>query len=167
MREPLSWSLSGFHMMCVTQGACLQRKHGIRQKANATSLHDLERLVQPNPQCGFFYARGFPYNFKRAQIHPTDEQCEEVWQAMRTNMDWIGLVEEYKTTFDLLKRLTGLELLMISSNVANKTEDRLRMKDIVNTTAETRLLGVNELDIQLYRRVQEYFTRDMWDEAFD
>ena len=54
MREPVSWSLSAYHMMCSKQGIC--QKQG---KSNASSIEDLERLMQSNQQCGFFYRGGW------------------------------------------------------------------------------------------------------------
>ena len=162
IREPLSWSLSGFQMMCVEQGACIRKKQGKRQYANAT-VENLERLIQPNPQCAFLHSSGFLYNaqLKRAQFHPNSTQCDNVWESIRTKIDWIGLVEEYDTTFDLLKVITKLNFQMIKENIA-KRDDRLRMKHIVNTTTETKLLEANALDIILYERIKAYFKKEMW-----
>lgn len=163
IREPLSWSLSGFQMMCVEQGACIRKKRGIRQYAN-TTVEDLKRLIQPNPQCAFLHSSGFLYNAqpKRVQFHPNSTQCDNVWEAIHMRIDWIGLVEEYDTTFDLLKSITKLNFQMSKENIA-KRDDRLRMKDIMNTTAETKLLKVNALDIVLYENIRAYFKKEMWD----
>jgi hypothetical protein len=158
-REPISWALSAFFMICVRQNGCRADK----QHANATSLDDLQRLAQPNPQCGFVHRGGLPYNHDpELRLHPNSSQCERVWEEYRTYMDWVGTVEDYDTTMHLLERIFGFSVPTNSANVETH-ETRLRWKDIANTTTETQLANRSQLDLQLYRRVQNHYTIDRWE----
>jgi hypothetical protein len=159
LRQPLPWALSHYYMACIVQKDCQPPEMGI---PNATSLDDLTSLATPNPQCGFLYRGGVPYHYNpRWSFTPTVEQCEDIWQDLITYMDWVGLVESYDTTMSLLEKIVGREVPVVKANV-RISEKKLRMEDVINTSAEEKLQLMHELDEDLYRKVKGHFTMDMW-----
>jgi hypothetical protein len=171
VRNPTSWALSAYHMLCVQQGMCepsnidtSKRKHlmSTSNKVDPKSLDDLMRLVKPNPQCAFLYRGGKPYHYSpKWRFEPTKEQCDNIWDEMTTHFDWVGLTEEYDKTIHLLESTMGFEIPMIISNVQT-SEDKLKMKDIQNTTAEEWLHSIQTLDEDIYQKVKQHYSIDKW-----
>jgi hypothetical protein len=66
LREPISWALSAYFMMCIKQRICLPNNNNStnnrKRIPNVTLLQDLQRLAQPNLQYAFLLRGGLPHH---------------------------------------------------------------------------------------------------------
>jgi hypothetical protein len=171
LREPISWALSAYFMMCIKQRICLPNNNNSERIPNATSLQDLQRLAQPNPQCTFLLRGGLPYHHRQQNwTPPVHSQCEgDLWQHFLQHMDWVGWLQHgtnSSTTMTLLDRILGFDIPLHSANV-EQHEDKLGLQDIAHTPTELHLRKISALDSELYRRVQAFYTMDLWESLED
>ena len=160
LRDSLPFALSHFNFFHV------QKRNPTFEQCNATEENFI-RLSLSNPQCQFL-AHGEPS--MRAQkvkgVLLTPATCDEVYDTLLDNMDWVGTTERLSNeTLPLLSRLLHLpESTEFSNHRVTKNTSLVHLKtEALSLTAINKILSTTSLDRKLYESALEDFHFDMWE----
>lgn len=106
-REPLSFSISYFNYY---HGVSHEKRRFEYLPEEQMTEENYRQTMHFNPQC-LFLARGeqaYQRNFPEKRLNLTQAECDQAYECMKTNMDWIGTTERLQNeTMPLLNHLIG------------------------------------------------------------
>lgn len=155
LREPVSWAVSAFNYH--------HRRVASLSILNGTN--EALRQVSPNnPQCEFLLRS---YKYKAApekRFSPKQEECNSVFNAMKTQMDFVGSTDHLKETTDILHFLLDLPKNFTFTHEKSAGQDKtllpLRYEQLSDETIQY-LCNISVLDYELYANSHEEWSVKM------
>jgi len=180
VREPISHLISAFNYKCITQQNKCERLH---KKSLRKNVDGLLRLAHENVQCFYFLRRWKTLNEEfDKKDSPSLEECKSVYcDKMKNIFDWIGTLEKYNETIDVLEKVlygrnvtnstfrSNFKIWNKSKFADNSTFYRLKANKALlslsslNDTAIAYLKHKSSYDQMMYQSIQvEYQMKDLY-----
>jgi hypothetical protein len=164
LREPVSFQISAFNYYYL---------HEKRAIANDTVTDFIDTLMY-NPQCQFLYNGGGFFGLLDGHVNRRDdiltrmnarlqqEHCDQVYQQLFDDMDWVGATERMKVeTLPLINYLTNRTGAPMTANQSLK---RMTMSRLTESHRQT-VIESAKWDTEWYEKMQETFPFSPWEHA--
>lgn len=159
VREPVSMAVSHFEYMCIWSrpdlDMCGVWSHkDTEESLRATAIRD--------PQLAFYINKFRQHGDQKLEDIPTETDLAQTWEALISNVDWIGRTEAYGDTKHVLEEVLGRELNWQHSH--KNTGHALSAKNLTDVTMGL-LQGMTVLDQELYNRIEaSYRLENLWED---
>jgi hypothetical protein len=155
VREPVSHLISAFNFICGQNQRCQRYRWLPNLQMNVDGLL---RIAHPNLQCRYFLRQWLALSEPERHYHPPlHEECRDVYQQkMRSFFDWIGTVEKYNETLQLLESILPPANFTANFEKINETREQHKNvnRSMLNESALYFLTNITSLDKQLYDSVR-------------
>jgi hypothetical protein len=167
IREPVSYAVSYFNFFNAfpcTLGFCPWRLY-------SPTEGNLVTTTEANNQCLLMSRDHWGIFFMKNRTPPSTEECNNVYDMLLQDMDWIGTTEALSQetipllTFMLSHNMTLANTILPSFNVMAATKNAtvvLKRSSLLPTTEEY-IRSLSYLDQEMYNKVQSEFPMEMWD----
>jgi len=171
--------------MCIHKENCFRH---LSQNHLSKTVHNLLQLIHENIQC-FYFLRQWKSAREEFDIKdsPSLEECKSVYcDKMKNIFDWIGTLEKYKETIEVLEKVlygrnvtnstfrSNFKISNKSKFDDNSTKSRLEKNKAMfslsnlNDTAVAYLKNKSSYDQMMYQSIQvEYQMKDLYFQQTD
>lgn len=167
VREPVSYAVSYFNFFNAepcTLPKCPWKLYKPSERALLkTNRRDMQCMLLARDHWDIF----------SNDVHPTrvdEEECDDVYQTLRADMDWIGTTEDMSTeTIPLLTRMltnnaTAANAMSAFNTIKTKKADEIILtQGALSPETVERLQDQSRNDEAIYMKVKRHFPMDMWE----
>ena len=137
----VTWAISSFEYNCVA----------IKRCGRPPETEDsLLQISVANPQCSYL-SKGWHELQRKASWDPSPEDCNQVYDTLLDQMDWVGTMEAYNETLHVPEEIMGRDVLSTWKKY-NVGHGKLNPSTVSNNTLEY-LERISWLDRELYNKV--------------